>query len=141
MIITGKSAHSSPGAKVQLKKIIILTVKKYCFTFLSVKLYSKERRIFKQKFYSHSVWRRIRKNQLSKYPLCAICEKDHKRTPAVVCDHIEPLKWDDKDKAWDLFIKGPFQSLCKQCHDDKTALIDVPKLIKAERTKIEFFDI
>lgn len=33
-------------------------------------------------------------------------------TPANVCDHITPHRGD-----WELFISGPFQSLCQPCHN------------------------
>jgi hypothetical protein len=32
--------------------------------------------------------------------------------PATICDHVEPHHG-DRNKFW----SGPFQSLCKRCHD------------------------
>ena len=138
MINTERDQHFPPGAKIQ-QKIPRIDILKRMIYLANMKFFSKERKELKRKFYDHVVWRQIRKIQLSKYPLCAICEKSCKRTVATVCDHIEPLKWDDKDKAWELFIKGPFQSLCKQCHYDKTYLTDIPKLRLAQKLKLDFF--
>ena len=127
--------HFPPGAKIQQKNHKF-DIKKLLFYLANMKVFTRD---LKQKFYNNPVWKQIRRIQLSKYPLCAICEKSCKRTVATVCDHIEPLKWDDKSKAWELFIKGPFQSLCKQCHDDKTYLSDIPKLKRAQKLKLDFF--
>jgi 5-methylcytosine-specific restriction enzyme A len=60
--------------------------------------------------YNTARWQRLREAQLQAEPLCAMC---HPRlTPATVCDHIEPHNG-DLAKFW----AGPFQSLCKRCHD------------------------
>ena len=93
-----------------------------------------ERRAQRIKFYSHSIWPKIRKFQLAKEPLCRLCADQGRMTVATVCDHIDP-DWE----GWNGFIKGPFQSLCRQCHDDKTACVDVPKMIKKNKLKLEFF--
>lgn len=97
-------------------------------------LYSKDRRALRQSFYAHRLWPRIRKIQLDKEPLCQICSKNGKQSVAEVCDHIDPT-WE----TFQDFIKGPFQSLCKPCHADKTACDDIPKMIKKERLKERFF--
>jgi hypothetical protein len=52
--------------------------------------------------------------QLARQPLCRFCIDRGKVTPATVCDHVEPHKG-DHDKFW----RGPFQSLCKSCHDGR----------------------
>ena len=85
------------------------------------------------KFYNHRYWQRIRKFQLLKEPLCRLCADQGRQTPANTCDHIDPL-WE----TWNEFIRGPFQSLCSQCHNDKT-LDDIPKLKKKEKLKLRFF--
>ena len=41
-----------------------------------------------------------------------MCRDEGRITPATVCDHIHPHKGDPA-----LFYGGPFQSLCKPCHD------------------------
>ena len=66
-------------------------------------------------WYKTARWRRIRADQLTAYPLCATCEKAGRITPATVCDHVDPHRWDEQR-----FWVGPFQSLCDtdpwRCH-------------------------
>ena len=62
--------------------------------------------------YATSRWRKLRQTQLFKEPLCAMCKAQGRITEATVVDHIEPHRG-DMDKFW----HGPFQSLCKRCHD------------------------
>lgn len=62
--------------------------------------------------YKTARWQKLRAVQLSTYPKCATCEKQGKIITATVCDHIEPHRG-DMNKIWN----GPFQSLCKSCHD------------------------
>lgn len=57
-------------------------------------------------------WQRARALWLSEHPLCASCGK-----PASVVDHIEPHRG-DTTKFWDA---GNWQSLCRRCHNKKTA--------------------
>lgn len=54
---------------------------------------------------------------------------------ANTCDHISPL-WE----SWEDFIAGPFQSLCGPCHREKTECDDMPKLLKADKLKLEVAD-
>lgn len=66
-------------------------------------------------------WQQAREGWLRKHPLCVYCERDGRVTPASVIDHIEPHRGDmvlfwAADTNW--------QSLCKPCHDAKTALED-----------------
>jgi len=62
-------------------------------------------------------WMKYSKARLRRYPLCVECLKQGKTTPATVTDHIKPHKgsrhlfWDYKNHA----------SMCKTCHDKKTA--------------------
>lgn len=57
-------------------------------------------------------WRAIRKSQLQIEPLCRLCYKNGIVKLANICDHIEPHRG-NMVKFWN----GPFQSLCKHCHD------------------------
>ncbi|MDR7230621.1 5-methylcytosine-specific restriction endonuclease McrA [Caulobacter sp. BE264] len=63
-------------------------------------------------WYGLARWHRIRARQLRDHPLCALCEEDGLVVPATVCDHVEQ-HGGDEEKFW----SGPFQSLCKPCHD------------------------
>ena len=96
-----------------------------------MELFTKQRRLERSKFYHTKTWRLIRKKQLNKHPLCEHCLKVKKVEKAVICDHITP-DW----ASWLEFKKGPFQSLCRLCHQHKTSFDDLPLLIKKEKTKI-----
>lgn len=67
-------------------------------------------------WYGNRRWRRLRRAQLAKEPLCRHCLERGIITAANEVDHIEPHKG-DRAKFW----AGPFQSLCKPCHSEKTA--------------------
>ena len=68
----------------------------------------------------NSKWRRISKLYLKAHPLCCECRRQGKLTPATVVDHIVPHRGNQK-LMWD---GSNWQSLCKQCHDRKTARFD-----------------
>lgn len=78
---------------------------------------SEEAKVYRRR-YKTARWRSIRASQLSHHPLCALCLKAGRVTPATVCDHIDPHRGDE-----DNFWSGPFQSLCDQapwrCHSSK----------------------
>lgn len=57
---------------------------------------------------------------MKRHPLCRLCEEQGKVTPATVVDHIIPHKG-DQALFWDT---TNWQSLCKTCHDTKTARED-----------------
>jgi len=67
-----------------------------------------------------SRWRKARKRYLTENPLCMECERDGKLTAANVVDHIEAHKG-NMTLFWD---ESNWQSLCKTCHDSKTARED-----------------
>lgn len=62
------------------------------------------------RWYKTARWQRLRAEQLRREPVCAMCLP--RCVPASICDHVEPHRG-DHDKFW----SGPFQSLCKPCHD------------------------
>ena len=73
-----------------------------------------------KKLYNSSRWQGLRRYVLNKQPLCVECLKAGVVTPATVVDHIEPHKG-NVDLFWD---ENNLQSLCKSCHDRKTAKED-----------------
>lgn len=56
-------------------------------------------------------WERVRRMHLAKEPLCRMCGR-----PAVLVDHITPIR--DNGAVLD---DDNLQSLCRRCHDAKTA--------------------
>lgn len=62
--------------------------------------------------YTTKRWRKLRASQLILQPLCEMCLDHGNITEATVVDHKEPHHG-DMAKFW----TGPFQSLCKHCHD------------------------
>ena len=70
-------------------------------------------------WYSLPVWTDdLRPNQLLREPWCRECARRGIHTRATVVDHIQPPRGN-----WTRFIdRDNLQSLCKSCHDRKTAL-------------------
>ena len=69
-------------------------------------------------WYSLPIWTDdLRQAQLLREPFCRECARQGFRTWATVADHIRPFRGN-----WALFIDPRnHQSLCKHCHDQKTA--------------------
>lgn len=69
-------------------------------------------------WYSLPLWTDdLRPAQLLREPFCRECARRGVRTRATVVDHVQPHRGD-----WNKFIdRGNLQSLCKNCHDRKTA--------------------
>lgn len=101
-----------------------------------MKLYTPERRKFREKYYKTKIWLKIRSIQLRKAPICEVCLSGHQKRLrlASVCDHKEG--WTD----WKSFVSGPFQSLCREHHQEKTHR-ELQKMRKAERTRQEVLDV
>ncbi len=70
-------------------------------------------------WYRLSRWQKLRARQLAKEPLCAFCRKRGRVEPATVCDHVTPHRGNEV-----LFWGGPFQSLCRTCHNVDKKLIE-----------------
>lgn len=75
-----------------------------------------ERRSSTQRGYDRR-WRRARLAWLRLNPICVICAKSDRYITATVVDHIQPHRG-DQVLFWDT---ANWQSLCKPCHDKKTA--------------------
>jgi len=75
-------------------------------------------------WYKLARWKRLRLRQLSSEPFCRMCRKDGKITVAEVCDHVVPHRGNPK-----IFWGGPFQSLCKRCHDNFKQIEEVGKRV------------
>lgn len=64
-----------------------------------------------QAFYNSTAWKRLRLMVLNEEPLCRVCQ-----AAATVVDHIKPIS-----EGGPKTDRENLQSLCKQCHDRKTA--------------------
>lgn len=64
-----------------------------------------------------SQWRKARLGYLAKHPLCVICQDNGRIVAGNVVDHVIPHKG-EKSLFWD---SANWQTLCKPCHDRKTA--------------------
>lgn len=75
-------------------------------------------------WYSLPIWtKELRPAQLLREPFCRECARRGERTRATVVDHIIPFRGN-----WGKFIDpANHQSLCKRCHDRKTALEQAEK--------------
>lgn len=62
-------------------------------------------------------WQKARVIYLQSNPLCVACMRSGRATPATVIDHVQPHRG-DVNLFWD---SNNWQSLCKACHDRKTA--------------------
>ncbi|MVM31182.1 hypothetical protein GO755_14160 [Spirosoma sp. HMF4905] len=66
--------------------------------------------------YRNAPWRRTRKLQLEKEPLCKYCLDNKKLTPATVVDHKKPVRL-----GGGFLDENNLMSLCKSCHARKSA--------------------
>jgi 5-methylcytosine-specific restriction enzyme A len=71
-----------------------------------------ERRGPHHQWYGLMRWKKLRRAQLAKQPLCESCLKRDRVVPASVADHVVPHRGDEH-----LFWTGALQSLCKHCHN------------------------
>lgn len=67
-----------------------------------------------------AAWARYSRRRLIEHPLCVRCLAQGEVTPATVTDHVRPWRGDGR-LFWD---PANHQSLCKPCHDRKTARED-----------------
>ena len=72
--------------------------------------------------YKTARWQKLRWQVLVRDAFtCGMCRRVEGNTSQLVCDHVEPHHG-DHDKFW----SGPFQTLCKQCHDSEKQRIEQP---------------
>lgn len=80
--------------------------------------------------YRTARWQRIRRQQLQAEPLCRYCTDQGRVTAATVCDHINGHP---EGETEDMFWRGPFQSLCKPCHEGAKAELERRGTIRGGR--------
>lgn len=73
-----------------------------------------------RRLYKTSRWQRIREIVLAEQPLCRRCLRMDTVEEATVVHHKDGGHKGDEDKFW----AGPFEALCKSCHDRHGALED-----------------
>lgn len=66
-------------------------------------------------FYQSAAWRAVRAVFLREHPVCGHCQQRGRVVPAVVADHVQPLK--DGGARFDWIN---LQALCVSCHNRKT---------------------
>jgi 5-methylcytosine-specific restriction protein A len=67
----------------------------------------------KTKLYNSSIWKRLRAQQLRSQPLCELCLRQNKITPATEVDHI--ITFEDKHD-YVATCSYNLQSVCFDCH-------------------------
>lgn len=70
--------------------------------------------------YSTPEWASIRARQLTIEPHCRFCARDGLKTRATTVDHVERHRGNRAR-----FFGGPFQSLCKPCHDGEKQRLEL----------------
>lgn len=80
--------------------------------------YARARRGFDTEigFYQSAAWRAVRAAFLRENPLCERCQARGRVVPAVVADHVTPLKDGGQRFDW-----CNLSALCVSCHNRKTA--------------------
>lgn len=68
-----------------------------------------------QRFYNSALWRKTSRAQLRREPLCRMCLAEGRYTPAVLVDHIKPIR-----QGGDPLDLDNLQSLCNACHERKS---------------------
>ena len=66
--------------------------------------------------YGTARWQNARAAQLARVPCCEACAQHGRTTPATVCDHVVPVRL-----GGDFWDEGNYQSLCRPCHQAKSA--------------------
>lgn len=73
-----------------------------------------------RRLYKTARWQRLRDSVLREQPLCERCLHMEMVEPATVVHHKDGGHKGDEAKFW----SGPFEALCKPCHDRFGALDD-----------------
>lgn len=96
-------------------------------------LFTKKRRQKTRKFYGSNKWRKLSLLHRKRNPLCVRCLDRGVHRVAKVADHDNPL-WEGREG-----LTRKLNSLCLECHREKTLTEDIPKLQLAEKVKFKFF--
>ena len=85
--------------------------------------------------YNTVQWRKLRRMVLAEEPLCRYCQEVNRITPAVIADHIKPVKTHPELA----FVRDNLQGLCFSCHNSIKAREDrTGKRIGCDKNGIPF---
>lgn len=101
-----------------------------------MKFRTKNERAERNRFYSHSHWRRLSQVVREAEPLCRLCYEKGILKRSQCVDHIKP--WKTEKDFWDT---NNLQALCFDCHNRVKTPEDALKLAKEERIKPKDFRI
>ncbi|QTI79012.1 HNH endonuclease [Roseomonas marmotae] len=76
-------------------------------------------------------WRKLREHVLAEEPLCRICTKEGRVTPATEVDHIQPLRFRPELRL----VRSNVRPLCSPCHRAVTARFNRSKGIRGAKSK------
>jgi 5-methylcytosine-specific restriction protein A len=80
----------------------------------------KQPRPLRDQLYGSRKWKRLRWSVLVRDRFtCAFCKSLETDTSRLVCDHVTPWRGDQG-----AFWSGPFQTVCKPCHDGEKQSAD-----------------
>jgi len=83
---------------------------------VSAKIHTHDRQATRQYATNSPIWRRIRRQQLQRQPLCEDCSTSARPVPANTVDHKDGDSWNNE--------QSNLQSLCHSCHSSKTVQQD-----------------
>ena len=64
-----------------------------------------------QRLYTSTRWRKLRALKLKENPLCEVCLREHRLTPAVIVHHKDEVRAGGDPFAW-----AGLEAVCASCH-------------------------
>ena len=129
MLISAKKPCAHPGCDVLVRGVSRCDKHKS----FDKRLQDQNRESSSGRGYGHK-WRQAREGYLKKHPLCAEHDRIGIVEIALIVDHIIPHRIEEANRSGDqsrigvalnlFWDRNNWQSLCKTCHDRKTAIED-----------------
>lgn len=80
----------------------------------------------RQKIYQSTIWQNLRRAKLMQSPLCEMCLKEGRITPAIDVHHIDSfMNYTGNERLQKAFDESNLMSVCKQCHQKIHNLISL----------------